>query len=214
MKSVSYGFCYCGCGLRTPLAHETRRDRGHIAGEPLRYLTGHHTRQPRQSIRYGKIGGADVVYIPLTQGKWAIVDRDKLHLVRAGVWFYSDGYACQYRNGRVVRMQNVLMPPPKGKITDHRFGNRLDNRVSQLQRGTVEDNHKNQGKQKNNTSGYKGVIWPTARDRCSAQIMVNGKTIRLGSFPKDKVIEAAKAYDRAAIKYYGKFARLNFPKDR
>jgi len=42
-------------------------------------------------------------------------------------------------------------------------------------------------------------------------IKVDGILIHLGSFPKDRLVEAAKAYDAGAIKYHGEFARLNFP---
>jgi hypothetical protein len=42
-----------------------------------------------------------------------------------------------------------------------------------------------------------------------ARIGFEKKEIHLGYFRSE--IEAAKAYDRAAIKYHGEFASLNFP---
>lgn len=40
-----------------------------------------------------------------------------------------------------------------------------------------------------------------------SQIMVNRKQIHLGYF--DDIFEAAKAYNCAALKYYGEYARIN-----
>lgn len=45
MTAISRGFCECGCGERTKIANETRRAYGHVKGEPLRYVHGHHRRR-------------------------------------------------------------------------------------------------------------------------------------------------------------------------
>jgi hypothetical protein len=58
-----------------------------------------------------------------------------------------------------------------------------------------------------NTSGFKGVIWHKQSKKWYARITLNYKRIDLGLF-KDK-IQAAIAYNEAAIKYHGEFARLN-----
>lgn len=65
----------------------------------------------------------------------------------------------------------------------------------------------NRGKQKNNTSGYKGVFWSEKAGRWRAQITYKKKAIHIGLF--DKPIEAAKAYNEEAVKYFGIFAKLN-----
>lgn len=42
------GLCLCGCGEKAPLARETNRARGQVAGLPLRFIPHHHTRvQPK-----------------------------------------------------------------------------------------------------------------------------------------------------------------------
>lgn len=35
------GLCQCGCGQKTKLAKRTRYERGHVKGQPLRYVNGH-----------------------------------------------------------------------------------------------------------------------------------------------------------------------------
>jgi len=63
-------------------------------------------------------------------------------------------------------------------------------------------------KHKNSTSNFKGVSW-FKRDKCwRSWINKNKKQIHLGYF-KDE-ISAALAYDEAARKYHGEFARTNF----
>jgi hypothetical protein len=71
---------------------------------------------------------------------------------------------------------------------------------------THVENLRNRGKQRNNTSGYKGVT--LYRKRWLVQIWYGGKKINLGSF-RDPV-EAAKVYDQAAREYFGVFAVTNF----
>ena len=66
---------------------------------------------------------------------------------------------------------------------------------------------------KDNPRGYKGVTVRTRKDgskRYSAMIHPGGKAVWLGThgYPE----EAARAYDKAAIKHFGDFAWLNFPR--
>src|SRR4051812_18725191 len=39
------GLCQCGCGEPAPLATRTYRQRGHIKGQPLRFIPGHQARK-------------------------------------------------------------------------------------------------------------------------------------------------------------------------
>lgn len=41
-QEIPCGYCHCGCGQKTNIATKTARYRGHIKGEPLPYILGHH----------------------------------------------------------------------------------------------------------------------------------------------------------------------------
>lgn len=64
-------------------------------------------------------------------------------------------------------------------------------------------------KRKGSSSSYRGVIWVKSRNTWRALIRVSGKDIYLGAFGDE--IEAARAVDLAAVKFYGDKAVLNFP---
>lgn len=92
------------------------------------------------------------------------------------------------------------------EVIDHIDGNGLNNQRSNLRPCTQSQNLANMRLSKHNTSGYKGVC-KTSRGTFHAGIYVNNKRIHIGVFKTP--IEAALAYNKAAQKYHGNFARLN-----
>jgi len=60
------------------------------------------------------------------------------------------------------------------------------------------------------TSKYKGVCWHKLGKKWSAQIYRNKIKYHLGLFTNE--IDAARAYDKAALEFFSKYAYLNFPK--
>lgn len=91
-------------------------------------------------------------------------------------------------------------------IVDHANCDRLDNRLANLREATRGENLRNQGPHKDNRSGLKGVSFNARDNRWSARIMVDRKSISLGSFKTPE--EASDAYRKAAEKYHGEFARV------
>ena len=55
MSDDTHGICNCGCGRPTPLAIENYPARGHVKGQPLPFLPGHHLigRRPEDRLPPG-----------------------------------------------------------------------------------------------------------------------------------------------------------------
>jgi hypothetical protein len=174
--------------------------------------------------------------IPLTQGRFAIVDPADFPHLNRHKWRLcrTKGKNTLYAERSVrlpgggysrILMYREILSLSKGKnhelitksyhrylsggyVIDHINGNGLDNRRANLRLATVAQNAWN-SKKRNPRSGYKGVWFAADKGLWRAAIVCHGRRIHLGYF-KDK-IAAAKAYDAAALKYYKDFARPNFP---
>lgn len=152
--------------------------------------------------------------IKLTQGKYALIDNEDFELVSKYKWTVdSYGYATAWQystitqNTKFTSMVKIIMPPYNTKKLkcDHIDGNILNNQKSNLRLCTHRENLRNRKKPKNNTSGFKGVR--IRHKKYEARIGFNYKEIHLGTYKT--IHEAANAYNKAAIKYYGQFANLN-----
>ena len=108
-------------------------------------------------------------------------------------------------------MHRVIAGTPDGMETDHRDGDTLNNLPDNLRNCTNIQNQCNRGKQANNKSGFKGVTWYKRSKIWRVQIKVYGKVIHLGYYLIPE--QAARAYDKAAKKYFGEFAKLNYPNE-
>lgn len=115
-----------------------------------------------------------------------------------------------------VMMHRLIAQTPDGLDTDHKDGDGLNNRRSNLRPATRSQNNVNRRKHsshagKPTTSRFKGVHWDSEKCKWRASIKVDGRQIRLGRF--DDEIEAARAYDRALVAQWGEYAQVNFPNE-
>jgi hypothetical protein len=147
--------------------------------------------------------------IPLTKGQVAIVDATDYDWINQWAWhsewheqnqaFYAVRKTSVNGKRPVVRMHRQIMgiEPYDKRIVDHKkIGDTLNNRRSNLRIATHSLNHANASIRRDNTTGYKGLIWIERRGHYISQITIDGKIKYLGQFGLDKVA-AARAYDAA-----------------
>ncbi len=156
----------------------------------------------------------DIMEIPLTQGKVAIIDRSDYDLVSPFKWCaIQDGdrwYAVRMTyipTKKTIRLHRFLLNSKSNEKCDHINYDGLDNRRSNLRIVTNSQNMMNQMKRSGTSSRFKGVVWHKRDKIWEAYIRHNQRGIYLGRFSDE--VEAAKAYNMAAIKYFGEYARLN-----
>ena len=124
-----------------------------------------------------------------------------------GYWKVSitfNGIKYSLRTHRIVAYLQTGVDPGQNQV-DHMYGK---DRNTEVRIATPSQNGANCRKwNKKTSSKYKGVYWNTGCNKWLAKIGVERRRVHLGVFNCEK--EAAKAYNDAAIKYFGEFARLN-----
>lgn len=154
--------------------------------------------------------------IPLSQGKFALVDdEDYERVMEIGKWCYTtQGYAqsrvVSNQKKEEVLMHRFIMGLNTGdkRVVDHKFGDGLDNRKENLRICTHAQNISNRvNKNKNNTSGFRGVCFDKRKNKWMAKIQFQRKYMFCGYAETPK--QAALKYNDFATKYFGEFAVLN-----
>ena len=161
--------------------------------------------------------------IPLTRGKFTMVDDEDFAWLNRFLWHASEGqktwYACMMVYSKTARGKREQSLLPMHRLlyfgapqVDHINSNGLDNQKLNLRHATSQQNNRNRRKMlKGASSKYKGVSIDNERGLWLAQIRTGapGHKRRIGRFKTQ--VAAARAYDNAARLHFGEFALLNFP---
>ncbi|MEN6533310.1 MAG: HNH endonuclease [Bryobacteraceae bacterium] len=154
-----------------------------------------------------EVDALPAVMIPVGLAAWAIVDPEDSEAVDAIAWALRGSYAASNSKKRTWMHRFVASRAGMeidGLDVDHKNGNGLDNRRCNLRPATRAQNRQNSN---SHTGRFKGIAFENGK--WVAKIRVGGPVIYLGRFSDE--IEAARAYDDAARKHHGEFARPNFP---
>lgn len=162
------------------------------------------------------------VFDPEGDDKFAIVDDEDYAAVSAYSWHLFDGRVLMLtagRKGPKSRLLHnlILGNPPSGSVVDHIDGDPLNNQRENLHfvvpviSTTSAQNAQGRKFRRGITSRFHGVHWDRGNQRWVATIYFRKKSHYLGSFESE--IDAARAYNDAAIQYIGEDACLNIIPD-
>jgi hypothetical protein len=225
------GIAGCGikvaAGVEAPSADITPLDRSDAMQDPTLSAPAAHVNENWQTIPGVKNPArrrADgCVELRLNDERVAVIEAADLAVVGRYRWsakrsrpghYYAKGEESRSSATprKPVSMHQLLCECPPGCQPDHRNGDKLDNRRTNLRPATRAEQSHNTGKQTRHgkaSSPFKGVQWCKQKAKWQARIYVNKTNTHLGFF--DDPADAARAFDAAAIKHRGEFARVNFP---
>lgn len=163
-------------------------------------------------------------YIPLSKGKFALVDDDDFELVSKFKWSATEPdhrrsiYARTNIKGvdgkyHTERMHRLILGLQRGdgKIVDHVNGNGLDNSRKNLRISSHSDNAANVAIHRGNKSGYKGVNYRRDRGTWKAEVRRNGITVYCAT--SHCIHLAALKYNDNAVRFHGASVWLNDVKE-
>lgn len=126
--NVPYGFCYCGCGQRTPIARWTDKRYGVRKGEPCHWRQGHWNRPPI-SVLLARFW----VRVEKGDGCWL------WHGTRCDGYGHFRGHG-KSRGAHRIAYELLIGPVPEGLELDHLCRNRGCVNPAHLEPVTHEEN--------------------------------------------------------------------------
>lgn len=171
----------------------------------------------RSRLNFKAVG--DAVFVHLARERdskrtfQTLIDREDFERVTKFYWRRSNGYAVAVGKDRVPKhhraLASFILDVKPGQRVDHINGDTLDNRKCNLRIATPGQNAKNMLRPTSpgKSSQFKGVTWDRSSRRWAAKIKSDGEVHDLGRFALEE--DAARAYDEAAKRLHGEFAKTN-----
>lgn len=172
------------------------------------------------------INAAKMKEIKLTRGMVALVDDSDFEYLNQFTWYADKGGNTFYANRNEYHTENGIGKQRKIKmhrqilgLTDpkvfgeHEDGNGLNNQRYNIRPATRSQNQMNRGSFKNSISKYVGVCPKKLFYKNKtytywlAQVYKNGIRVYRKTFKTE--IEAAIAYNKAAVEHHKDFAKIN-----
>jgi hypothetical protein len=158
-----------------------------------------------------------VKIIPLTQGKFALVDDEDFTRISIYKWqAHKSGSTWRVKRGdydpATQNSKNIWLSRfilGVSEFVDHRNGDPFDNQKHNLRLAGKSGNQRGfRKKSLGKSSRFRGVFWNTQAGAWHARLTIENRAVHCGYFYSEK--NAALAYDAAAKKYFGEFASPNF----
>jgi hypothetical protein len=202
-KKVLYS-CVCDCGAKTVV------NQGF-----LRRTDSTKSCDDCKKQRTDVFGDCVVIWLRRENGCHlpCVVDKTDYDKVRKYCWhaafktrtYYAETNTPHHKGRTHLKMHSLLTGY---KRTDHIDGDGLNNRRNNLRSATHAQNRTNERKRRGNySSQFKGVFYDKRRGKFAASIKAKQQGKFLGYF--DNETDAARAYNKAALKHFGEFASLN-----
>jgi hypothetical protein len=154
----------------------------------------------------------------LTKGYSTIVDDEEMYwigrhkwkatVLKGGVYASRSVWNRWTQKHGLVLLHREIMHAIEGEEIDHRNGDKLDNRKTNLRYCHHLENSRNVYARRNNTSGVTGVYFRHGKwfARISSKEL-SPRIQHLGTFTEKK--DAVAARDAAVLKYFGDFGVLS-----